>query len=255
MLFRVSVALATVLLGACSSQPLKPDPRDPLERFNRSVYTLNEGLDRAIARPAARAYRKVTPSFVQTGVSNFWSNVNYPSTIVNQFLQGKPRAGFSDLARFLLNTVAGAGGLLDPATAAGLDRNDEDFGQTLGKWGVPAGPYLMLPVLGPSTIRDGTAKLADRQVDPVGYVDDRAWRYGLDAFRLLDRRARLLPVTDTLQDVYDPYGFVRSAYLQQRDYAVHDGNVAAAPADEGIEIEEDEAPPPAGAAPAPGTRP
>ncbi len=240
MPFRPAVALATVfLLTACTSQPLKPDPRDPLEKFNRTMYSVNDGLDRAIARPVARTYRKVTPAIVQTGVSNFWSNVNYPVTIINQFLQGKVRAGCSDLGRFLLNTVAGVGGILDPATAAGLDRNDEDFGQTLGKWGVPAGPYLMLPILGPSTIRDGTAKLADRQADPVNQVDEWEWRYGLDAFRLLDRRARLLPVTDTLKDVFDPYTFVRSAYFQQREYAVHDGNVEDVPADEGLEPEDD----------------
>ncbi|MGE0582401.1 MAG: VacJ family lipoprotein [Steroidobacteraceae bacterium] len=240
MPLRLAVALATVLaFSACTSQPLKPDARDPIEKFNRSMYSMNEGLDRAIARPVARTYRRITPAIVQTGVSNFWSNVNYPTTIVNQFLQGKPRAGFSDLGRFLLNTVAGAGGLLDPATAAGLDRNDEDFGQTLGKWGVPAGPYLMLPILGPSTFRDGAAKVADRYADPVNYVDHWEWRYGLDAFRLLDRRARLLPVTDTLQDVYDPYAFVRGAFFQQREYAVHDGNVQDTPADEGIDLQDD----------------
>jgi phospholipid-binding lipoprotein MlaA len=243
MPLRLAVALATLLLAACTSQPLKPDQRDPLEKLNRSMYTLNDGLDRAIARPVARTYRRITPAIVQTGVSNFWSNVNYPTTIVNEFLQGKPRAGLSDLARFLLNTVAGVGGLLDPATAAGLDRNDEDFGQTLGKWGVPAGPYLMLPLLGPSSIRDGTGRIADRYSDPVNYLEHWEWRYGLDGFRLLERRARLLPVTDTLQDVYDPYAFIRNAYFQQRDYAVHDGNVDAAPADEGLDLPDDDPPP------------
>lgn len=240
---RLAVAFATVLLAACTSQPLKPDPRDPLEKFNRTMYTVNEGLDRAIARPIARTYRKITPGIVQTGVSNFWSNVNYPTTIVNQFLQGKPRAGFSDLERFLLNTIAGIGGILDPATAAGLDRNDEDFGQTLAKWGMPAGPYLLLPIIGPTTIRDGTSKVADRYTDPVYHVEDWEWRLGLDAFRLLDRRARLLPVTDTLKDVYDPYTFIRSAYFQQREYAIHDGNVEETPADEGVDWEEDATPP------------
>ncbi len=248
MPFRITTALAALLLAACTSQPLKPDPRDPLEKFNRTMYTVNDGLDRAIARPVARTYRKITPTFVQTGVSNFWSNVNYPTTIINEFLQGKPRAGFNDIGRFLLNTVAGVGGLLDPATAAGLDRNDEDFGQTLGKWGVRAGPYLMLPLLGPSTLRDGTARVADRFADPVHYVDDWRWQWGLDGFRLLDRRARLLPVTDKLNDIFDPYTFVRSAYFQQREYAIHDGNVELAPADEGIDLE-DEAETPAGKSP------
>ncbi|MGD9597801.1 MAG: VacJ family lipoprotein [Steroidobacteraceae bacterium] len=231
MFARLFVALATLSIAACSSQPLRPDPRDPLEKFNRTMYTMNDALDRAIARPAARTYRRITPTVVQTGVSNFWSNATYPSTIVNQFLQGKPREGLSDLGRFVLNTVAGVGGLFDPATAAGLDKNDEDFGQTLAKWGVRSGPYLMLPLLGPSSLRDGVGKVPDRFVDPVHYVDDWRWQWGLDGLRLLERRARLLPATDTLKDVYDPYSFIRNVWFQQRDYAIHDGNVAPPPAD------------------------
>lgn len=243
MPFRTAVALATaLLLAACTTQTLQPDPRDPLEKLNRTLYTVNDGLDRAIARPVARTYRKVTPPIVQTGVSNFWSNVNYPTTIVNQFLQGKMGAGFSDLGRFVLNTVAGVGGLFDPATAAGLDRNDEDFGQTLAKWGLPPGPFLMLPILGPSTLRDGAAKLADRYSDPVHYVEEQEWRYGLYALRLLEKRAQLLPATDTLQDVFDPYAFIRNAWFQQREYAIHDGNVVETPADEGLDFEDEEAP-------------
>ena len=234
------VALATLVLTGCTTQTLKPDPRDPLEKINRTIFTVNEGLDRAVARPVATAYRKVTPQLVQTGVSNFWSNATYPKTIINQFLQGKPLAGLRDLERFLLNTVAGIGGILDPATAAGLDRNDEDLGQTLGKWGLPQGPYLIIPVLGPTTVRDGTGRIADRFADPVHYVDDWRWQWGLDAFRLLDRRARLMPATDALREVHDPYAFVRGAYFQQREYAVHDGNVIDTPADEGIDWDEDE---------------
>ena len=237
---RLFLALAAIALAGCTSQPLRPDPRDPLEKFNRSVYVMNDKLDRAVARPVAKAYRQVTPRVVQTGISNFWNNVEYPATIVNQFLQGKPGTGFRDLGRFLLNTVAGVGGILDPATAAGLERNDEDFGQTLGKWGVPPGPYLVIPILGPSSIRDGAGRVADRFTDPVHYVDDWRWRWGLDGLRLLDRRARLLSLEDTLQDIYDPYSFIRNAYLRQREYAVHDGNVVEVPADEGIDWSEEE---------------
>lgn len=234
MFARFAVAFATLSIAACSSQPLRPDPRDPLEKFNRTMYTMNDALDRAVARPVARTYRRITPPVVQTGVSNFWSNATYPATVVNQFLQGKVREGFSDLGRFLLNTVAGVGGLFDPATAAGLDRNDEDFGQTLARWGVGSGPYLMLPLLGPSSLRDGIAKVPDRFADPVHYIDDWRWQWGLDGLRLLDRRARLLPATDALKDVYDPYSFIRNAWFQQREYAIHDGNVAAPPVDEEI---------------------
>ncbi|MBV6417121.1 MAG: putative phospholipid-binding lipoprotein MlaA [Steroidobacteraceae bacterium] len=232
MPLRLLAALAALFLTACTTQALRPDPRDPLEKWNRSMYTFNDGLDRAIARPAARTYRRVAPGFVQTGISNFWSNATYPATIVNQFLQGKPRAGMSDLGRFLLNTFAGVGGLLDPASAAGIDRNDEDFGQTLAKWGVHPGPYLMLPLLGPSTLRDGFGKVPDRFADPVHYVEDWRWQWGLDGLRLLDRRARALPLTDKLRDIYDPYTFIRSAYFQQREYEIHDGNIEQPPADE-----------------------
>lgn len=242
------VVLTAIVIAGCATRPLQPDPRDPLERFNRSISVFNDRLDRAVARPVAVAYRKITPTPVRTGVSNFWANIHYPATVINQFLQGKPVTGMQDLGRFLLNTVVGVGGFLDPATAAGLDRNDEDFGQTLGKWGVPPGPYLVLPLLGPSSFRDGTGRIADRFANPVHYVDDWRWQLGLNAFDLLDRRVRLLPLTESLHDVYDPYSFARQAYFQQREYAIHDGNVSAAPADEGIDFDDnnhdDAAPPP-----------
>ncbi len=240
MIFRIAVTLATLALAGCTSQPLKPDPRDPLEKFNRTMYTVNDGLDRAIARPVANVYRKVTPAIVQTGVSNFWSNANYPTTIINQFLQGKLRLGTRDLGRFLLNTVAGIGGILDPATAAGLEANDEDFGQTLGKWGVPTGPYVLLPIVGPSSVRDGSSLVVDRYTHPINYVDDWRWQWGLDLFRQLDRRARLMPASNALREVYDPYTFMRSAFFQQREYEVRDGNVKDTPADEGIDWNDDE---------------
>jgi phospholipid-binding lipoprotein MlaA len=234
------VAIATLVLTGCTTQTLKPDPRDPLEKINRTIFTANDKLDRAFAKPVATAYHKVTPQIVQTGVSNFWSNATYPKTIINQFLQGKPLAGLHDLERFLLNTIAGIGGILDPATAAGLDRNDEDFGQTLGKWGLPHGPYVIIPILGPTSVRDGAGRITDRFADPVHYVDDWRWQWGLDGFRLLDRRARLLLASEALNEIHDPYAFIRSAYFQQRNYAVHDGNVIDTPADEGIDWDEED---------------
>lgn len=234
------MAIATLVLTGCTTQTLKPDPRDPLEKINRTIFTANDKLDRAFAKPVATAYHKVTPQIVQTGVSNFWSNATYPKTIINQFLQGKPLAGLHDLERFLLNTIAGIGGILDPATAAGLDRNDEDFGQTLGKWGLPHGPYVIIPILGPTSVRDGAGRITDRFADPVHYVDDWRWQWGLDGFRLLDRRARLLLASEALNEIHDPYAFIRSAYFQQRNYAVHDGNVIDTPADEGIDWDEED---------------
>src|SRR5690348_9354193 len=143
--------VAGMMLAGCATLPnSKPDARDPWERFNRASFKVNDALDRAILRPTARAYVKVTPRVLRTGVSNFFANLETVTTLVNDALQGKVAAAGHDSARFLLNSTLGLAGLLDPATAAGIDKNDEDFGQTLGKWGVHSGPYLMVPLFGPT---------------------------------------------------------------------------------------------------------
>src|SRR5690606_22079911 len=143
------------LLPACATLPSgERDPRDPMERFNRSMYRFNDTLDRNVARPVARAYVKVTPAPVRSGVSNFFRNLNTPTVIVNNLLQAKPRAFFTDTLRLVVNTTIGIGGLFDPASQLGIPAGDEDFGQTLGRWGVGSGPYVVLPFLGPSTARD-----------------------------------------------------------------------------------------------------
>jgi phospholipid-binding lipoprotein MlaA len=211
------------ILGCASQTPLKRDPRDPLERINRVTFAVNDKLDRAITKPLARTYRKVTPHFVQTGVSNFMDNLHYPIVIANDLLQAKFKPALSDSGRFVLNIVAGAGGLFDPASAAGLDKTDEDFGLTLGKWGVHPGPYLVIPVLGPSTFRDGFGKLADAFVDPTNYIKNSTVRYGLDGVYLLDRRARLLDVEGALDNAFDRYAVLRSVYLQHRQYEITGG--------------------------------
>jgi len=211
------------LLGCASQSTLKRDPRDPLERVNRATYAFNDTLDRAITKPIARTYRKVTPHFVQTGVSNFMDNFHYPIVIVNDLLQAKFKPALSDTGRFLLNITAGVGGLFDPASAAGLDKNDEDFGLTLGRWGVHAGPYLVLPILGPSTFRDGFGKLADAFADPTNYISNTLLRYSLDGVYLLDKRARLLDVEGALDNAYDRYAVLRSVYLQHRQYRITGG--------------------------------
>jgi len=208
------------LLGCASQTPLKRDPRDPLERINRVTYAVNMKLDRAITKPIAKTYRKVTPHFVQTGVSNFMDNINYPIVIVNDLLQAKFKPALSDTGRFVLNSTAGLGGLLDPATAAGLDKNEQDFGVTLGKWGVHPGPYLIIPLLGPSDLRDGVGRLADEFITPMNYISNDWIRYGLDGIYFLDVRARLLDVEGALDNAFDRYAVLRSIYLQHRQYKI-----------------------------------
>jgi phospholipid-binding lipoprotein MlaA len=225
-----------LLIAGCASIPSgQPDPRDPWERFNRSSFKFNDALDRAIARPVAKAYVKVTPRFIRTGVSNALSNLNTVPTAINDVLQGKMREAGRDSARFLLNSTLGLGGLFDPASAAGLENNDEDFGQTLGKWGVKSGPYLMLPFLGPSTVRDTVARGVDQFTYPVNYLEDDSTRYIIRAVDFLDLRAGLLELDSQLERSYDRYAFVRNAWLQRREYKVKDGNVE----DNSLELEEE----------------
>jgi phospholipid-binding lipoprotein MlaA len=234
---RALSALAVVLLlSACATTSstttngaARRDQRDPFEKLNRGTFAFNDAVDRAVLRPVARGYRNVTPQFVQTGVTNFFRNAKYPTVIVNDVLQAKFRPAGRDTLRFVFNTTFGLAGLLDPATPAGLERNDEDFGQTLGKWGVHPGPYIMVPLLGPYTLRDGIGSIADQYTEPRHYVQDSTVRWSLWAFEKLDRRARLLDGDVVLDRTGDKYAFVRSAYLQRREYLVRDGDV---PADE-----------------------
>ncbi len=246
---RILLALAFSLsLNACVTLPANA-PRsaaDPYERWNRGVYKFNDVLDRGVAKPIASAYVRVVPKPARIGVSNFLANLWTPTVMVNDFLQGKPLAGLNDLGRFVLNSTLGLGGLLDPATQAGLARNDEDFGQTLGKWGVHAGPFLELPLLGPSDLRDGPAKIADIFTNPVHYSRNNGLIYGTYGLSLVDRRADLLSYDETLKTVYDPYVFVRDAYLKHRAYAIADGKIV----DDDPLVDPD-APDPAPAQPAP----
>jgi phospholipid-binding lipoprotein MlaA len=212
-----------LLLGCAALPPGKRNPRDPWERMNRATYRFNDTLDRAIAQPVARGYRKVTPQFAQTGVSHFFDNLEYPIVMVNDLLQGQFKSFVSDTGRLLLNTTLGVGGLLDPATAAGLDKNDRDFGQTLGKWGAGTGPYLVIPFVGPSDIRDAVGRVGDDFSNPRHYVRNTYVYYGLWLVRTIDTRARLLDAQSALDSAYDPYAFVRNVYLQHRDFKVHGG--------------------------------
>jgi len=228
------VALAVIFataLSACVTLPpnTQRTPQDPWESWNRGVYKFNDVLDRSVAKPVARTYVKVVPQPIRTGVTNFFANLDTPTVMVNDALQGKFLAAGSDLGRFLLNTTVGLAGILDPASAAGLARNNEDFGQTLGKWGVHPGPFVELPVLGPSDLRDGPARLVDSYTNPRQYIKNSWIKYGLYLPDLTDRRAALLPLDETLKHTYDPYAFVRDAYLQRRAYLVSDGKVTEEP--------------------------
>ena len=232
-------------LGACVTLPPNSvrSPQDPWESWNRGVYKFNDVADRAIARPVATAYVKVVPHPIRVGVSNFFANLETPTVMVNDALQGKFRAAVNDFGRFLLNSTVGLGGILDPASSAGLDRNNEDFGQTLGKWGVHPGPFVELPILGPSDLRDAPARLVDTYTNPRQYIKNNWIKYGLYLPDLTDRRAALLPIDETLKTVYDPYAFVRDAYLQRRAYLVSDGKQTDEPlVDPGDDVPTDTAP-------------
>ncbi len=225
------VVFLSLFFAGCASAPnAKRDGRDPLERVNRASYKVTDVVDRAVLRPVAKGYKAIAPQFVETGVSNFFSNLGQPTVIVNDLLQAKFRPALSDTGRFLMNTTFGVAGLWDAATDLGLEKHDEDFGQTLGKWGMPSGAYLFIPLFGPSSVRDGIGSVADIYTDPIHYVERDAWRYGLQGMNLIDTRARLLETDQTLQNTFDKYAFIRNAYLQRRQYQVTDG--AAAPIDD-----------------------
>jgi phospholipid-binding lipoprotein MlaA len=221
------LVLAVLDVSACVSLPPNAprSPQDPWEPFNRGVYRFNDKLDRAVAKPVAREYVKIVPRPLRTCVTNFFSNLETPSVMVNDALQGKFLAAGNDLGRFVLNTTVGIAGLLDPATSAGLARNNEDFGQTLGKWGVRPGPFIEIPLLGPSDLRDAPARFVDSYLNPRQYIKNNYIKYGLYVPDYVDRRAALLPLDDTLQHAYDPYAFVRDAYLERRAYLVSDGRI------------------------------
>jgi phospholipid-binding lipoprotein MlaA len=211
-----------LVLSGCATLPpgVKRDPRDPWERMNRGTYKFNDALDRAILKPVAKGYSHL-PQPMQTGVHNFFDNLEYPVVIVNDLLQGQVRAFVSDIGRLVLNTTVGLAGFFDPASPAGLDKHDRDFGQTLGKWGVPKGPYVVVPLLGPYDVRDGVgAATVDTVANPRFYMN-RWTNLSLWAVREVDRRSRLLPLDATIQSAYDPYAFIRNAYLQNRDFKVH----------------------------------
>lgn len=197
---------------------------DPWENWNRKVFRFNETLDTYTLKPVAKGYRKVTPKPVRRSVRNFFGNLGEGKNLVNNLLQAKFHDAGVDTARFLFNTTFGVLGFFDVATRMGLQRNDEDFGQTLGKWGLPSGPYVVLPLLGPSTVRDAPALVPDVYTTVYPYIKRDRYRYGLAGVELVSVRESLLGAEDLL-GTGDKYSMVRNVWLQNREYKVLDGNV------------------------------
>jgi phospholipid-binding lipoprotein MlaA len=220
------LVLATLAVAGCASVPDR-DPRDPLEPMNRAVYKFNDSVDRYAFRPLAVGYRKVVPTPARAGLHNFFQNLSLPIDIANDLLQFKLGAAARDTARLVVNTTLGVGGLFDPAGKLGLKDPNEDFGQTLGRWGVPSGPYLVLPFFGPSTLRDGTGRFAvdNQRFDPLRDHQPEHERYHAEVVGAVQTRSELLDVEGPLREAYDPYRFLRDAYLQRRKYLVHDGEL------------------------------
>jgi phospholipid-binding lipoprotein MlaA len=243
------VALGLAALAGCATTG-EGDPRDPLEPLNRAVYRFNEGLDEAVARPVATAYRDVVPAPLRTYVRNFFSNIADLLIGANNILQGKPDDGLQDWARFLFNSFFGVFGINDVASDMGFEKHNEDFGQTLGRWGLGDGPYLVLPLLGPSTLRDGAGTAVDYYFDPVGQFRPVPVRNSAVALRFTNLRADLLDAGRLLEEAaLDKYVFLRDAYLQRRRSLVYDGSPPRAPREEEKqerpEGEEEKASPPA----------
>ncbi len=223
------VLLGAILLQGCAtSSGVAADPRDPWEGMNRKVYAFNEKLDEAVLKPVAQAWVDVVPSFVRTGVRNFMGNLGDVWTTVNAVLQLKGQVAVESAARVVVNSTLGLYGVLDLATPGGIEKRKEDMGQTLGHWGVKPGPYLVLPVLGPATLRDAAALPVDWQASPGQYFQDASTRTGVALLNVTETRAGLLKATDAVKQAsLDPYSFVRDGWLQKREYDVYDGNPSA----------------------------
>ena len=221
-LFSGASLACVVALAGCATAT---DPRDPIEPINRGIYKFNDAVDKAVVKPVAQGYKAVLPSPVRTGVTNFFSNIDDVLIALNDLLQFKLDKAASDVSRVVFNTTFGIGGLFDVATSFGLEKHNEDFGQTLGYWGVGDGPFLMLPILGPSNVRDTVGLVPYYKLDPVMNYHDVPVRNSLGALRFVDHRARLLDAEKVLDEAaLDPYTFLRDAYIQHRRSEVYDGN-------------------------------
>jgi phospholipid-binding lipoprotein MlaA len=227
ILLRLLTALVIgAALGACATVPPNAgkNPADPWERYNRHVSEFNDQLDAAVLRPVAKTYATVVPTPVRDCVTNFFTNVADVPSFLNNVLQAKPTEAATDLCRVAINTTIGLLGCFDVASRMGLQRTDEDFGQTLGYWGAGPGPFLVWPLLGPSTVRDSVGRVAGFYTNPINYIPDVATRNILWGTGLIDTRANLLSLDRLLDGALDRYQFIRDAYLQRRRNQVYDGN-------------------------------
>jgi phospholipid-binding lipoprotein MlaA len=213
---------AASVLGGCATSG---NPRDPIEGFNRAIFDINDGLDKALVKPIAQGYASGLPAPVRQGVTNFFSNIDDLFIATNNLLQGKLPEAASDVGRVAVNTTIGLLGVMDVASSLGLEKHDEDFGQTLGRWGVGSGPYLVLPFFGSSTLRDAGGLVVNLAADPVGHVHDVPVRNGVLVTRVINDRANYLPAEKIVEEAaLDRYSYMRDAYLQSRRYRIYDGD-------------------------------
>ena len=228
-LINILMCMGIALMAGCATtqQTERVAKIDPFESMNRAVFTFNENADEYVIKPVAEAYQFVLPDFVRTGVTNFFSNIGDVFVAVNNLLQGKPGNAANDIGRFLVNSTIGILGLFDVATDAGLEKNKEDFGQTLGVWGVPSGPYVVLPLFGPSSVRDTAGLALDIKTDFILNSNqlNHDQKVGSTVLRVVNQRANLLDASQLLEDAaFDKYSFLRDSYLQRRRNQVYDGN-------------------------------
>lgn len=220
-----SAVLTVALVGLLGGCATSGNPKDPIEGFNRAVYGFNEVVDTVLIKPVAQGYDAALPTPVRTGVTNFFGNIADLFIGVNNLLQGKPDQAASDLGRVLINSTIGILGLFDVATEAGLEKHEEDFGQTFGRWGAGNGAYVVVPIFGPRTVRDTAGLVLDVATDPVANIGHVPTRNTLLGLRLIDARADLLPADKVIEEAaLDKYAYVRDGYLQRRRNLVHDGN-------------------------------
>lgn len=224
---RLGMVTVVLALAGCATAH---NPQDPLEGFNRSMFTFNDRFDQVALKPAATIYQTLLPGFVQTGIGNFFGNIGDVWTAVNNLLQGNVAEGFTDVMRVAVNTTFGLGGVLDIGSEAGMSKHNEDLGQTLGKWGVKSGPYVVLPFFGSSTVRDSLALPVDYKADPWGYTDPVWVRNIGSVVRVVDLRAELLDASNLIEEAaLDRYEFVRDAYLQRRQSKINNGETPRKP--------------------------
>jgi phospholipid-binding lipoprotein MlaA len=223
MMSRAFAVVAVLAMTGCATTQTASN--DPLEGYNRAMYGFNDALDTAIIKPVAKGYDTVVPDPISQGVSNFFSNLNDITVIINDLLQGKFDQAMQDTHRFVVNTTVGVGGIFDVASLSGLEKNNEDFGQTLGVWGADPGAYVVLPFFGPRNVRDTFGLVGDMFTDPVTYVEGSDARFALIGTRVIDTRANLLKAEKVLDEAaFDEYAYIRDAYMQRREFLVYDGN-------------------------------